>query len=314
MTELERLNDEYALQQGNNYLRFIEGKGGLPVAEVNNNQARATISLQGAHLLSWIPVGDKEVIWLSDAAKFEPGKAIRGGIPICWPWFGAHGSLMDGVNANSGFPAHGFVRTANWQVLAAEDLEGDRTRLTLTTQPRPENAPMWPQQTTLQFQLTIGKKLEIELITHNNSSQPVKIGQALHTYFRVGDIGKVVLHGLEDTDYLDKLEDYKLKRQTGPITINEEVDRIYLNTGTDCLIEDRALKRNIIINKCGSNSTVVWNPWQESASKMGDMGDAGYRTMLCVETANAATDVVTIEPGKAHHLWVKYEIQKAGLA
>ena len=306
--DVEQLNEKFALQNGDNYLRFKTGKDGMIVIEIQNNQASAIISLQGAHLLSWIPKGEEDVIWLSEDASFAPGKSIRGGVPICWPWFGAHGSTTK--EANPDYPAHGFARTTNWEVICTEDLDSDRTRITFITLPQAENVQMWPAETSVQFQLTIGKKLEIELITHNNGSEPITIGQALHTYFNVGDVSNVLLHGLDNTDYLDKLEDFRLKVQHGPVTINEEVDRIYLDTTTECVIEDKTLKRNIIINKCGSHSTVVWNPWQETAAKMGDLGEEGFKKMLCVESCNAAEDVVTIEPAKAHHLWVQYEVQK----
>ncbi len=305
---VEQLNEKFSLQNGDNYLRFKTGKGGMIVIEIQNNQASAIISLQGAHLLSWIPKGEEDVIWLSEDASFAPGKSIRGGVPICWPWFGAHGSTTK--EANPDYPAHGFARTTNWEVICTEDLDSDRTRITFIMLPQAENVQMWPAETSVQFQLTIGKKLEIELITHNNGSEPITIGQALHTYFNVGDVSNVLLHGLDNTDYLDKLEDFRLKVQHGPVTINEEVDRIYLDTTTECVIEDKTLKRNIIINKCGSHSTVVWNPWQETAAKMGDLGEEGFKKMLCVESCNAAEDVVTIEPAKAHHLWVQYEVQK----
>lgn len=305
--DVAQLNDKFSLQHGDNYVRFQTGRGGLPVVEIQNNHANAVICLQGAHLLSWIPRGEREVIWLSEAAKFEPGKAIRGGIPVCWPWFGAHGTSAE--NARPDYPAHGFVRTANWEVICTEDLDGNSTRISFTTEPQSNNAHMWPAEMTLQLQVTVGKKLEMELITHNNDSAPVTISQALHTYFRVGDVSDVLVHGLEDTDYLDKLEGFKRKQQIGPVSINEEVDRIYLDTVNDCVIKDRSLKRNLIIIKCGSNSTVVWNPWRETASKMGDLGEDGYKTMLCVESCNAATDAVTIDPGKAHHLWVQYQVQ-----
>ncbi len=305
---VEQLNEKFSLQNGDNYLRFKTGKGGMIVIEIQNNQASAIISLQGAQLLSWIPKGEEDVIWLSEDASFAPGKSIRGGVPICWPWFGAHGSTTK--EANPDYPAHGFARTTNWEVICTEDLDSDRTRITFIMLPQAENVQMWPAETSVQFQLTIGKKLEIELITHNNGSEPITIGQALHTYFNVGDVSNVLLHGLDNTDYLDKLEDFRLKVQHGPVTINEEVDRIYLDTTTECVIEDKTLKRNIIINKCGSHSTVVWNPWQETAAKMGDLGEEGFKKMLCVESCNAAEDVVTIEPAKAHHLWVQYEVQK----
>ncbi len=301
-TNIDHLNNEFSLEVAGNNLHFKIGRGGLPLVEIHNQHGSALISLQGAHLLSWIPAGEEEVIWLSEDAKFAAGKSVRGGIPICWPWFGAHASSAD-------FPAHGFARTTNWEVVTTEALSDGNTRITFTTYPQPETQAMWPPDTSVQFQLTVGKKLEMELLTHNNGSEAITIGQALHTYFRVGDVSKVLLHGLDDTGYLDKLEGFKRKIQHGPVIINEEVDRIYLDTASDCVIEDRVLKRNIIIIKCGSHSTVVWNPWQETADKMGDLGSNGYKRMLCVESSNAADDVVTIEPGKAHQLWVQYEVQ-----
>lgn len=300
---IEYLNNEFSLEVAGNNLRFITGKGGLPVVEIHNRHGSALISLQGAHLLSWMPAGEEDVIWLSEDATFAAGKSVRGGVPICWPWFGAHES-------NADFPAHGFARTSNWQVVTTEALTDGNTRITFTTYPQPETQAMWPADTSVQYQLTIGKKLEMELLTHNNGSEAITIGQALHTYFRVGDVSQVLLHGLDDTSYLDKLEGFKRKIQHGPITVNEEIDRIYLDTASDCVIEDKSLKRNIIIIKCGSHSTVVWNPWQETADKMGDLGRNGYKHMFCVESSNAADDVVTIEPGKVHQLWVQYEVQR----
>ena len=296
------LNNEFSLAVANNNLHIKSGKGDIPIIEVENIHASAMISLQGAHILSWIPKNEEEVIWLSDDASFAPGKSVRGGIPICWPWFGAH-------ETNDSFPAHGFARTTDWQIISTEALADGTTRISFTTQATVKTQSMWPADTTVQYQLTIGKKLELELITHNNSQQPITISQALHTYFKVGDISKVYLHGLNDTDYLDKPDNFKRKHQQGPITISEEVDRIYLDTASDCVIEDKALNRNIIIIKCGSHSTVVWNPGKEVADKMGDLGAEGYKNMLCVESSNAADDVVTIEPGKAHQLWVQYEVQ-----
>ena len=299
---IDQLNNEFSLEVGNNYLHFKTGEGGIPVVEIHNQHSSALVSLQGAHLLSWIPKGEEDVIWLSKDAKFAAGKSVRGGIPICWPWFGAHAS-------NENFPAHGFARTVNWQVLTTEALEDGTTRINFSTQPQTDNEQMWPFDTSVQYQVTIGKKLEMELITRNNGYEPITIGEALHTYFNVADVSKVRLHGLDETVYLDKLDDFKRKHQHGPVTIEEEVDRVYLDNVGECVIEDMMLKRNIVIIKCSSNTTVVWNPWQATADKMGDLGDNGYKRMLCVESANAADNVVTIPPGKSHHLWVQYSVQ-----
>ncbi len=304
--DIEKLNQEHALHTSSSTLRIKTGEGGIPVINIKNRHASALISLQGAHLLSWVPNGEQEVIWLSEQAKFAPGQSIRGGIPVCWPWFGQYDGLRE---AGIDYPAHGFSRTKNWQILSTEALDDDYTRISFTMRPESATQALWPTETTVQLQMTIGKKLEIELITHNNGMQAVTIGQALHTYFKVGEVSNVLLHGLDDIDYLDKLEKFTRKHQHGPLHFNEEVDRIYLDTASDCVIEDKSLNRHIIIVKCGSHSTVVWNPWQEVASKMADFGEEGYKNMLCVESGNVAEDVVTIEPGKAHQLWVQYSVQ-----
>ena len=290
---INQLNNQFSLEVANNNLHFTMGEGDIPIIEIQNQHASARISLQGAHLLSWRPAGEDEVIWLSEDATFAAGKSVRGGIPICWPWFGAHAS-------NSTFPAHGFARTSNWQVLSTEALGEGKTRINFTTTAQPEADEMWPAETTVQYQITVGRKLELELITHNNGAQAITIGQALHTYFKVGDVTKTMLHGLDDTDYLDKPDNFKRKVQHGPVSIDEEVDRIYLDTHSDCVIEDRTLKRNIIIIKCGSHSTVVWNPWKDVAHAMGDLGEDGYKKMLCVESSNAADDQRQPRPLRRH--------------
>lgn len=300
--DLKQLNLDFGIQNDDTTLHFITGKGDAPVVEIQNQYVTAAICLQGAHLISWIPKGEEDVIWLSDEAKFAPGKSVRGGIPICWPWFGAHES-------NADFPAHGFARTTPWQVTSTEAMENGSSRIIFSTHPLPATEAMWPPETSVEYQLTIGKNLEMELTTRNHGPVPIVIGQALHTYFKVGDVSRVMLHGLDEAEYLDKLESFARKRQHGPVTIQQEVDRIYLDTISDCVIEDKTLKRNIIIKKCGSHSTVVWNPWQETADKMGDLGKDGYKRMLCVESCNAAEDVVTIEPGKEHHLLVQYKVE-----
>ena len=303
--DIETLNSKFSIQQDDNQLLITRGDGDIPVVTIQNKLASARISLQGAHILSWIPAGEAEVIWLSEDAVYKDGKSIRGGIPVCWPWFGAHESRED-------FPAHGFARTVMWDLLKTEALDDGRTRISLFIQKSQQMDSFWPEQAEVFFQVTVGKKLELELDTCNKGSKAISIGQAFHTYFKVNDVSRVMLHGLDGAEYLDKLEGFKRKKQPGTVTINEEVDRVYLDTVNDCVIQDTELNRNIVIKKCGSHSTVVWNPWQQTADKMGDLGTNGYKTMLCVESSNAADDVVVIEPGKQHQLYVDYEVIKAG--
>jgi glucose-6-phosphate 1-epimerase len=302
---LEQLNREFALQGHNIDLQFKTGEGDIPVASILNELASASISLQGAHLLSWIPAGQEDVIWMSKDAIFTTGKSVRGGIPVCWPWFGAH-------ETNTDFPAHGFARTVLWQVINTQQLASGETQITFeldTAKLDNKLRDYWPQATTVQYSLTIGQSLTLVLTTTNNSAKNITLGQALHTYFNVQDVALTRVLGLEGRDYLDKPDNFKRKNQTGPITIHREVDRIYLQTPDDVIIENP--QRKIAIKKQGSRSTVVWNPWQQVAQRMGDLGEKGYLSMLCVESANAAQDTVIIEPGEQHKLWVQYQVESA---
>jgi glucose-6-phosphate 1-epimerase len=300
--DLSALNAQFSIPD---HVRFATGPGGLVVAEVGNVHATATIALQGAHVMTWAPRKQRPVIWLSRAAMFAPGKSIRGGVPVCWPWFGAHATEPK-------FPGHGFARTVLWEVLATEALRDGSTRLTFRIVQNDATRAQWPHACEALNTVTVGKALEIRLATRNTGTSPITVGDALHTYFEVSDIRQVRIHGLGNCPYLDKVDGGKKKQQAGAVTIDGEVDRIYLDSTADCLIDDPGMKRRIRIAKRGSRATVVWNPWTEKAAKMGDFGTDGYLNMVCVESANAADDAVTIPPGGMHRLWVRYSVEPFG--
>lgn len=300
--DAEQLNKDFSIDNDHQYLSISKDKAGIVIIKLKNQQASASISLQGAHLLSWKPAGQDEVIWLSEDASFAVGKSVRGGIPICWPWFGAH-------ETDDTLPAHGFARTVQWQLTKTRAISADETQISFkldTTKLGQKHQAMWPHATTAEYIISIGKKLSMKLITYNNSKQAFCIGQALHSYFNVNDINHTVVHGLDDKDFLDKPDGFKRKTQSGPVVINGEVDRIYLQTADDLFIDNS--KRKIKITKQGSSSTVVWNPGPEVAEKMGDLGHDGFKKMLCVESANAADDCRVIEAGQRHELQVCYQI------
>jgi D-hexose-6-phosphate mutarotase len=162
----------------------------------------------------------------------------------------------------------------------------------------------------VQIEFTVGKTLRIDLVTRNIGTHPFTLGEALHTYFHISDVGQTTIRGLENCDYMDKAGGIsELKKQMNGIKIDSEVDRVYLNTTSDCIIKDRGLQRVIRIAKQGSNSTVVWNPWTEKADKMGDFGPEGHRGMVCVESANALDNVLSIAPGETHKLVVAYSVE-----
>lgn len=277
-------------------LHFTTHPDGVIIAEINNTHAAAQVALQGGQVLTYQPHGAAPVLWLSPAARCLPGKSIRGGIPVCWPWFGPHPD-------DSSKPGHGYVRTAPWQVRRSA-ATADATELVLGLLARPEYQALSEHAAQLDVELSvsIGAQLRVALTTRNTGTQNIPLSQALHTYFNVSDIAAVRVLGLEGCDYLDKVDGGLRKTQRDAITIAGEVDRIYLNTESDCLIDDPGLKRRIRIAHEGSRSTVVWNPWIAKAEKLGDMGPDGYRHMLCVENANAADDARELAPGAAHTL------------
>lgn len=283
-------------------VHFKEGAGGFALVEVENAHGSAQIALQGAQLLSWTPKGAPAVVWLSPAAKYAAGKSVRGGVPVCWPWFGPH-------PAEAAFPAHGFVRGLPWEPGDVQLRADGATLLTFRLGGDATTQRWWPHPFALEYRLTIGDALELELVTRNTGDAVFTITEALHTYFAVSDVREIRIDGLDGCDYLDKVDDGRRKRQQGPIRFDAETDRIYLDTTADCVIDDPSLRRRIRIAKRGSRSTVVWNPWIDKAARLGDMGDDGYLRMVCVESANAADAAVTVAAGAEHRLWVRYTVE-----
>lgn len=269
---------------------------------MHNAAAQASVSLQGAQLLEWQPHGQHPVIWLSPRARFAPGHPIRGGVPLCWPWFGAH-------PANPQAATHGLARTVHWELdgCTAHGPQLSEVRLSLNLPPDPMAG--WAHAARAELCLRIGADLEMNLTTHNTGHQALVFSEALHTYFEVGDIEQVRLLGLEHTEYLDKLQGFLRCHGTGPVTFGAETDRVYVNTPAECVIEDPLLRRRIHISKTGSLSTVVWNPGPHRARQLDDLGENGHRHMLCVESGNAHDNTLTLPPGHNHTLSVRIRVE-----
>lgn len=272
----------------------VAGPGGLPEIHVTAPAATARISLQGGQLLEWQPAGQAPVLWLSRQARFAAGQAIRGGVPVCWPWFGAHP-----VDATQ--PQHGFVRRQPWQLLELTPRD-DGVRVVLGLKPDAESRSIWPHDFDLRMEILVGQRLCQQLVMCNTGEERLELTAALHGYFRVGDIERVRVLGLENTDYLDKPAGFARRHQQDEVRIHGEVDRIYLQTPGAVTIVDPALQRRIRLEKTGSEATVVWNPGAEQAAAMADFDDDGYRHMLCVEAAVAGEQTVVLEPGQTHAL------------
>jgi glucose-6-phosphate 1-epimerase len=298
---IAQLNTDYGLV---NQLKFVEGNGGLPFIEIENAKATAVISVYAGQVLSFQPKSAaQDLMFASQKAYYQLGKAIKGGIPICWPWFGPD---PEGL----GRAAHGFVRNRLWNVARTLTTgEGD-TQVILELTDTPETRAIWPHAFTLSLVVTVGESLTVELITRNQVESPLTVTQALHTYFRVGDINQVQVLGLEGIHYLDKTDGGIEKTQVGPVTIAQEVDRVYTNvTADELVIADASLGRRICIADEGSKTAIVWNPWIEIAKNMADLEDLDYLKFICVETANAAEDIVTIAPGSESRLAAHYRIE-----
>lgn len=290
-------------------LRFRAGAGGLVFAQFDSQRAKASLCIQGAQLLTWQPRTQVEpVVWLSAAARFEPGRPIRGGIPVCWPWFGP--------SPTPGLPSHGFARTLDWQPQASGYSAGGDPWLSLQLADDERTRALWPHRFRVELRVTVGAALTVELVTRNTGGGPLRISEALHAYFRVGDIGAVRVEGLEGKDHVDTAEGARTRHQYGPIGFDREVDRVYADGGPECAIIDAMLRRRVVIAKSGSASTIVWNPWNAKAERLGDIGpdergpDA-WRRMVCVESGNARDHTLVLEPGAAHALAVRYQVDSS---
>ena len=280
-------------------LTFELGKGGLLRAVVNTPACHGEIVLQGAHVTSWVPARQQPVIWLSRKSNFEKGKPIRGGVPICFPWFGPNAT-------DASAPAHGSARLVEWQVVAAHSKEDGAIAIGLETSIDPF---------TLSFDVEFGRVLKMTLRTElsKEATSPQSFEDAMHTYFAVSDIRSIWISGLETTDYVDKVDQAKMKPASGmPIKFTGETDRVYVDTRADCLLLDDGMKRVIRISKSGSASTVVWNPWIDKSKRMADFGDDEWPEMVCIETANVAAGRIELSPGASHTTTaiVSVEMQK----
>ncbi len=297
---IEQLNADYGIADK---VKFVEGTDGFPLIEVSNEYAQAKISVYAGHILSFKPVKQaKDVIFLSSKVNYQLGKAIRGGKPICWPGFGADPEAK-------GRPNHGFVRNRMWEMRDVFSTPDGETKITMGLVDTPETREIWDYSFDLAIAITVGTVLTVELITRNTGEQTFKLTQALHTYFQIGDINQVTVLGLKDREYLDKVDGGKQKTQTGEVTFAGECDRIYLDVQPELVIDDRALKRKIKVTATNSKTAIVWNPGAEISVKMADLGDQDYENFVCVETANAADEVIEVDAGGEYILTAQYAVE-----
>jgi glucose-6-phosphate 1-epimerase len=262
--------------------------------EIKNNQAEAKIALQGAHIFHYKAKNKPALLWLSETSFFKEGKAIRGGIPICFPWFGPH-------KTDATLPQHGFARTALWKVVLEEEIDENSTHIQLQLTSTKESLELWDYKFDVRLDIMVSSELSVTFTVTNTDTKSFEFTSALHSYFNVSDITNVSVEGLDKSSYIDSLSN-KIAIQKGNLSITEEVDRVYFNASKVTKLHDKS--RNIVLEQQGSNSLVVWNPWIEKAKKMIDMPDDGYKSMLCLETGNIGEDKKILQPNESHILEV----------
>lgn len=298
MQTIDQLTAAFAIP---GVLEFSE-ENGLVRASINTPACSGELYLQGAHVSAWQPAGQRPVLFLSEKSDFAPGKAIRGGIPIIFPWFGSRTAspALEGQAPRTDGPSHGFARTQAWKLdfgaYAAEELH-----LSLALGPSETSRALGFEHFLLAYQITFGRELRLRLSIANDGEKPMRVEEALHTYLHVGDVEQVRVHGLFETEYIDKTDNFVRKTQTEPVlTFTGPTDRPYFNTTSPVVVDDPVLHRRITVAKANSDTTVIWNPWADHC--LADMSDEGWRQMLCVESANAADNSLQLQPHAAHVL------------
>lgn len=292
MQTLDQLNASFAIP---GVLEFDEHNG-LVRARISTPACSGELYLHGAHVTAWQPAGAEPALFMSEKSAFAADKAIRGGIPLIFPWFGPRTATPDDPRTDG--PSHGFARTQVWKLdfgaYAAEELH-----LSLTLEPSDVSRSLGYDRFLVAYQITFGRELRLRLSVANDGEKPMRVEEALHTYLHVGDVQQVRVHGLLETEYLDKIENFARKTQHEPVlTLTGPTDRPYLNTTSPIVVDDPALHRRITVTKSNSNTTVVWNPWANAG--LADMTEDGWRQMLCVESANAGENALHLLPRGAH--------------
>jgi glucose-6-phosphate 1-epimerase len=286
-----------------NALRFEDAPDGLVRAVISTAAAEADIYLQGAHVTHWTPRGQRPVLFVSPKSLFAQGKAIRGGVPIIFPWFGPRGDGKPG-------PVHGFARNTEWAIEETKLRTDARVQITLALAPNDAARGLGYVAFHLRLRVTIGSELQMELETRNDAKEPLVYEEALHSYFAIGDIHQASVSGLERTTYIDKTDGFKRKKLGNePVRIAKETDQVHLNTQATCVVHDPVWNRRIVVEKSGSDTTVVWNPWIEKTKGTSDMALDDWKEMICIETANAADNTVQLSPGTSHKLTASIRVE-----
>jgi len=291
MSAVEELDRRFGIS---GVVRICKGNGGLPRIQISGSRADGEMYLHGAQVTSWKPAGNDEVLFLSTTSRWQEGQAIRGGIPICFPWFRAK---ADDPKA----PAHGFVRTKNWRLDSiVEDEAG--VLVSMSTESDEQTRRWWPADFRLVHRVVFGPQLALELVCTNTGNTNLRFEEALHTYNRVANVGNVRLQGLDAVHFLDNTDLNAAKVQRGDVKIASATDNAFIDTQHDVDLIDPELHRHIRLEKANSTTTVVWNPWREAAARLTDLGNGEWTQFLCIEASNILAASVSLAPGEEHKM------------
>ncbi|MBD1565059.1 D-hexose-6-phosphate mutarotase [Vibrio sp. SA48] len=276
----------------------IVEKDGVKIVRVIHDKATAGIALHGGHVVSFTPSGKDDLIWMSDSAIFDGKAALRGGIPVCWPWFGRIAA-----------PAHGFARTSEWTLV--EHKENDHgVIVVLGLEATADTLAIWPYQFQTRLYVEIGDTLNLTLEVTNTDEKAWTFSGALHTYLNVGDIRQTTTTGM-GREYIDSLQNAKVCQGGEQLLLTDTIDRVYTAPEAQIKVADAKLNRTLTVENSGHNSAVLWNPWAAGAQSMADMPDDGYQTMLCVEStlhAPCLSAGKTLQPGESHQLITRLSV------
>jgi len=279
-----------------------EGNGGLARVRITSPLAEGEMYLHGAQVTSWKPKGCEEVLFLSTKSRWQDGQAIRGGIPICFPWFRGK---ADDAHA----PPHGFVRTKQWQMESISENDAG-VAVSMYTESDEQTRRWWPAEFRLAYRVVFGSELTLELTCANTGTTPLRFEEALHTYNRVADVGGVRVHGLDSVHFLDHTNRDIEKTQHGDVVVAAPTDSAYLNTKGDVDVLDAPMGRRIRLCKANSLGTVVWNPWREGAAAMHDLGEGEWQQFICAEASNIMAAAVELAPKQEHKMTAVLSVAK----
>ena len=269
-----------------------EGPGGLALIRIHNEFADCDIFLHGAHVSGFRPLSEDDVLWMSPHCVYEKGRPLRGGIPICFPWFGFFAGFPN-------HPQHGFARTRVWEIESIGQLSDGRTQVVLTLEDDAETRALWPYRFKLEMKVTVGAALECSFTIENTGSQPFGCEEALHSYFAVSDPRKCEIPSLDGIPYIDRLRSDKRCVQEGSVRFASETVNVYTQAPPVCELLDAGFRKKVTIHQQGLDSVVVWNPWDETARKNPEILET-WDQYVCVESANCLDTRLLLLPGNSH--------------